>query len=234
MANERRRNARLSAANLRQTPEKEQRMKRITGISLFASSLAGLAAVAVFGLPDDVKTAGDRNTFTLDLACDCRTGSKGFLSGTPDREDVFIISGKLFPAGTLPSGECATGKEPSCVDPTQPGSIGDWTCRGQHGFPFPPEVASAYSASPPIFNTQYFILNERGGFTLEGWVKPDSTGELLSITGGIGSLSGAAGFVEQAPIGTNRTGCPNVRTTFHFRRTIFNFHPGSMEGGDSQ
>jgi hypothetical protein len=168
MKNERRRNSRLSAENLRQT-EKEQHMKRITKISLYASGVVGLAAVAVFGLPDVVKAAGDPNTLTLDLACDCRTGSKGFFSGT--REDVFIISGKLFPAGTLPAGECATGNEPACIDPTQPGSIGDWTCRGQQAFPFAPDVASAYSATPPVFNTQYFVLNGNRGFTLEGWVK---------------------------------------------------------------
>jgi hypothetical protein len=221
MENEHRRTSRLSsAANLRQTPEKEQHMKRITSMSLFASGLAGLAAVAVFGLPDVVKGRDDPSTLTVvDVACDCRTGSKGFFSGT--REDgLFIVSGKVFPAGTLPSGDATN-------DPTQPGSIGDWTCRGQHAFPFPPEVASAYGATPPVFNTQYFILNDGRGFTVEGWVKPGSPGELLSITGGIGSLSGATGFTEEAPFGTNATMCPNFRATLHFR-------PGSFQGGASQ
>lgn len=96
-------------------------MKRITSLSLFASGLAGLAAVAVLGLSEVMKAAGDPNALTVDIACDCRTGSKGFFSGT--REDgLFIISGKIFPAGTLPSGNATN-------DPTQPGSIGDWTCR---------------------------------------------------------------------------------------------------------
>jgi hypothetical protein len=198
-------------------------MKRITSISLFASGLAGLAAVAVFGLPGVMKADGDPNThpktLTVDVACDCRTGSKGFFSGT--REDgLFIISGKIFPAGTLPSGDATN-------DPTQPGSIGDWTCRGQQAFPFPPEVASAYAATPPVFNTQYFILNDGRGLTLEGWGKTGFTGELLSITGGIGSLSGAAGFIEEAPFGTNGTMCPNFRVTLHFR-------PGSFQGGASR
>jgi hypothetical protein len=194
-------------------------MKRITTITLIASGLAGLAAVAAFGLPDVVKAAGDPDTRTVDVACDCRTGSKGFFSGT--REDgLFIISGKIFPAGTLPSGNANN-------DPTQPGSIGDWTCRGQQAFPFPPEVASAYAATPPVFNTQYFILNDRRGITLEGWVKSGFTGELLSITGGIGSLSRAAGFTEETPLGENATMCPNFRATLHFR-------PGSFQGGASR
>src|SRR5690348_3313744 len=114
-------------------------MKRVTSISLFASGLAGLAAVAVFGLPGVMKADGDPNThaktLTVDIACDCRTGSKGFFSGALE-DGLFIISGKIFPAGTLPSGDATN-------DPTQPGSIGDWTCRGQQAFPFPPEVASA-------------------------------------------------------------------------------------------
>jgi hypothetical protein len=97
----------------------------------------------------------------------------------------------------------------------------------QQAFPFPPEVASAYGATPPVFNTQYFILNDGSGLTLEGWVKPGFTGELLSITGGIGSLSRAAGFTEEAPLGENATMCPNFRATLHFR-------PGSFQGGASQ
>jgi hypothetical protein len=84
-------------------------MKRITMISLLLSGLillTGLAVVAPGFTPLTEVQAPQaspdhvlKHVFTLDVAVDCRT----FVSG-PNRGDVFIINGKLFPAGTLPSG----------------------------------------------------------------------------------------------------------------------------------
>src|SRR5207302_2787211 len=147
-----------------------------------------------------VEAASD-NILTFDVACDCRTGVAG-----PNRGDVFIIQGKMFPAGTLPSGNAAN-------DPAQRvngvAPIGNWICRGQNSFPFPPAIAEAYSSTPAFFNTQYFILNDGRALTAEGYELP--TGERLSATGGINGFSGASGFIEEAPFGTNATGCPNFR-----------------------
>src|SRR5436190_374682 len=53
--------------------KKEQLMKRITKITLFALGLAGLAVMAFLGLPAMVKAAGE-NSVDFDVACDCRTG----------------------------------------------------------------------------------------------------------------------------------------------------------------
>jgi hypothetical protein len=184
-------------------------MKRIAKITLFALGLAGLVSVAVFVLPDVVKAANE-NILTFDVACDCRTGATldGGVRGSP-----FIIQGKIFPAGTLPSGTATN-------DPTQPGSIGDWICRGQVSFPFPPVIAPSYSKTPQAFNTQYFILNDGRALTVEGYdVLP--SGERLSVTGGIGGFRGAAGDVEEGPFGTNATTCPNFRAKFTFQ-------PGSV------
>lgn len=189
---------------------KEQRIKYLEKISLFAF---GVASLAVFGAPAVVKAAPDPDTLTvtvtLDVACDCRMGSPAFFSG--NRGDAWIISGKIFPAGTLPTGTATN-------DPTQPvngvAPIGDWTCRGQNALPFPPEVGTAYDASPGGFNTQYFILKDGRALTVEGYALPDFTGERLSVTGGTGRFRGATGDVEQAPFGTNATGCPNFRATF--------------------
>lgn len=186
-------------------------MKRITELTLFALALAGLASVAGLLLPDMVKAANE-NKLTFDIACDCRT----FVEG-PNRGDPFIVNGKIFPAGTLPSGNGTN-------DPTLPvngvAPIGDWTCRGQNSTPFPPAVAPAYSVTPFAFNTQYFTLNGRA-LTVEGYALVDGSGEQLSITGGIGALSGAGGDLQEAPFGTNATGCPNFRATFNIR-------PGSV------
>src|SRR4030081_3481614 len=100
-------------------------MKRITKIILFALGLGGLVAVAVLALPDVAKADRGPDTLTFDVACDCRTRSPAFGSGG-NRGDAGIVSGKFFPAGTLPSG-------PANNDPTLPvrgvAPIGDWTCR---------------------------------------------------------------------------------------------------------
>jgi len=192
---------------------KEEHMKSTRKIALFALGLVvllGLAGASFRPLPkfEALVQAASENVLKFDVACDCRT----FVGG-PNRGDVFIIQGKLFPAGTLPSGTATN-------DPTQPvngvAPIGDWICRGQNSFPFPPAIAPAYRSTPPFFNTQYFILNEGRALTAEGYaIQPE--GELLSVTGGIGRFSGASGFIEEAPFATNATGCPNFRAKFKGR-----------------
>jgi hypothetical protein len=196
-------------------------MKRITKIILFALGLAGLVAVPVLGLQDAAKGDHGADTLTFDVACDCRTGSPAFFSG--NRGDAWIVSGKIFPAGTLPSGAATN-------DPTLPvrgvAPIGEWTCRGQNAFPFPPAIAAAYSATPFAFNTQYFILKDGRALTVEGFpILPE--GERLAITGGIGGFSSASGDVQEAPFGTNATECPNFRVKF-------NFQSGSGRGDSNQ
>jgi hypothetical protein len=201
-------------------------MKHLTKITLLASVLvllAGLAGVVpgfrpLAELLASAQAAGD-DILTFDVACDCRTGSPGFFAGV--RGDVFLVNGKIFPAGTLPSGTATN-------DPTQAvngaASIGNWMCRGQVTTPFPPAVASAYASVPFALNTQYFVLNDGRALTVEGYDTP--TGELLSVTGGIGGFSGASGFVEEGPFGTNVTGCPNFRAKFRIQ-------PGSVRGASN-
>ena len=190
-------------------------MKRITKIALFAVGLMVLAALAgvVPGLRpltefQAVVQAADDNVLTFDAAADCRT-----FAGGPNRGDVVIINGKIFPAGTLPSG---TGTN----DPTQPvngvAPIGDWINRGQNGFPFPPAIAPSYSSAPAAFGTEYFILNDGRALTTEGYLFPSGL-VLSSVTGGIGGFRGAAGYSRGTILGTNATGCPNARVKFHLQ-----------------
>jgi hypothetical protein len=191
-------------------------MKRTIKITLIALCLIVFAGLLGFapGVPSPaglqtVVKAATESVLILEGACDCRTGNAGFFSGT--RGDPFIVSGKLFPAGTLPAGTGAN-------DPTLPvkgiAPIGEWTCRGQSSTPFPPIIAPAYSSSPFAFNTQYFILNDGRALTVEGYALANGSGERLAITGGIGAFRGASGDVEEGPFGTNATGCPNFRARF--------------------
>ena len=142
------------------------------------------------------------------------TAEQAHRDSSLNRGDPFIVNGKIFPAGTLPAGTATN-------DPTQPvngvASIGNWICRGQVAGIFPTAIASAYGSTPPVFNTQYFILNDGRALTAEGYVVSFQTGERLSVTGGIGGFSGASGFIEEAPFGTNATGCPNFRARIRLK-----------------
>jgi hypothetical protein len=193
-------------------------MKLFPKIAVLAAGLAASAVTFVSVVPGVVAASGSAHSLSVDVACDCRMGSPLFFSGT--RGDAWMIAGKIFPAGTLPTG-AATNDPTLPVQGVEP--IGEWICRGQSALPFPPALEAAYAASPVAFNTQYFVWNDSRALTLEGYALPGFTGERLSVTGGIRAFSGAAGDVEQTPIGTNGTGCPNLRVTFRFE-------PGSVPG----
>jgi hypothetical protein len=198
-------------------------MTKTTLLALGSVLLAGLAGVT----PDFrslvaqqvAAPAAKHHVLTLEVAADCRT----FVNGA-NRADASYGSGKIFPAGTLPSGAAAN-------DPTQPvngiAPIGDWTTRGQIAFPFPPEVDTSYSSTPTFFANQYYLLGDgRTALTVDGYAyfegeTPVRSG--FSVTGGIGGFRGAAGDVQGTTLGTNVTGCPNFRATF-------NLVPSSVRG----
>jgi hypothetical protein len=131
-------------------------MKRLTKITLVVSALVLMLGV-VPGFRDLVRieaaaqagpeqAATGSHVLAFDVAVDCRT-----IAGGPNRGDVVIINGKIFPPGTLPSAAASN-------DPTQPvngvAPIGDFVGRGQHAFPFPPAVAPFYTSTPGDFVTQ--------------------------------------------------------------------------------
>jgi hypothetical protein len=198
-------------------------MKRITKITLVALGVA-LGVVLLASMVPAFLTASRAgvqaatgHVLKFDVAVDCRT----FITG-PNRGDVFILNGKLFPAETLPSGT-ATNDPTEAVDGVSP--IGDWINRGQNGVPFPPKIAPAYGSAPAFLATHYYILNDGRALTLEGYASAALVSH-LSVTGGIGGFRGAAGDVEGMLLGTNATGCPNFRA-------IFNLEPGSMHGASN-
>lgn len=104
-------------------------MKHITKVTLSALTLvlmAGLAGLWPGFRPAELLATAhaDAGALSFDVACDCRTGSPGFFTGT--RGDVFIVNGKIFPARTLPSGS-ATNDPAQSVNGVAP--IGNWMCR---------------------------------------------------------------------------------------------------------
>src|ERR1041385_6990877 len=127
-------------------------MKRIV-FAVLALSLVvlGFAGIVPSILSQVGVQGANRHVFTIDIAVDCRTAVTGF-----NRGDTFMVNGKLFPAGTLPSGAATN-------DPTEPvngvAPIGDWLVRGQHALPLPPALAPLYTSAPGDFATAYFVLD---------------------------------------------------------------------------
>lgn len=193
-----------------------QHIKRISVFAIGLTMVVTLAGVVPGFKPltrlETAVDAAEDDILSFDVACDCRTFGGPGVSPTAARGDVFIVNGKIFPAGTLPTGTASN-------DPTQAvngvSSIGDWICRGQIAGAFPPAIASAYSSTPFVFNAQYFILEDGRALTAEGYDNPLAH---LSVTGGIGGFSGASGNIQVSPLGTNVTACPNFRAKINLAR----------------
>jgi hypothetical protein len=172
----------------------------------------------------------------LDIAVDCNT----VVSGTT-RGATFIINGKIFPGGTFPNG--AANNDPvKAYKGVAP--IGEYVVRGQHEISLnpPPDPFSIFdpttyyyknyvkSSVPLGLATAYFILNGgQSAIITEGYdLGPNlpPPGALLTIVGGIGAYSGAAGDLTDNIIGSNVTTCANSRVTF-------NIQPGSVRGSSN-
>ena len=155
---------------------------------------------------------------TLDVAADCRTWVP-----TTARGETNMVTGKIFPGGTLPRGVADN-------DPVLPvngvAPIGDWHHRSQNVLPLPADIAHAYGSAPGQLATFYFLLDDGRALVTENWgaVMVNGIPSVLGvITGGFGRFSGAAGDTRATIIGTNATGCPNSTCRFSIR-------PGSMRG----
>jgi hypothetical protein len=181
-------------------------------LGLLASSTTSALAqseAAASGAPNQQENQGGllelrRQTIRLDVACDCRTFAYNRSAAFPAvvRGDGFIVNGKIFPAGALPTGEATN-------DPNDSGSIGDWICRGADTGAF----AAGSATDPLAFVTQYHILSN-GYLVSDGpTVSASETAVTAALIGGVGSFRGAKGEVSSEIIGTNKTGCPNIRFT---------------------
>jgi hypothetical protein len=87
---------------------------------------------------------------TFDVACDGRTMLINRLNqteaiGLPRRGDTFVVTGSIYPAGTIDAG--LTG-------PDQAGAIGRWTCRGAF------DVDIETGAVPHVVSSVLFTFGE--------------------------------------------------------------------------
>jgi hypothetical protein len=144
----------------------------------------------------------DRRTLNLDVASDCRTFNytRGLPLNQIVRGDGFIMNGRIFPAGTLRSGNQTN-------DPNAPGSIGTWVGRGTSTATLAEHIANPNL--PAIYWTQYLSLPS-GMIVTEGWHAPGGAND-NAVVGGTRIFRGASGDVTIETLGTNSTGCTNSR-----------------------
>lgn len=173
--------------------------------------LSGLGDI-VPGVPprfgeQTVYAAGSHSPITLDVAIDCRTWRFG--GGIPfdqfGRGDNFLTDGRLFPAGTLGSGAQNN-------DPNEAGSIGKWTQRGTMNAALAEIVAGT---RPAFYATWFFFLDDGSGLVVEG---PHPESGPMAVVGGMGRFSGAGGLLVDEIIGSNISGCPNLRVTITLKK----------------
>ena len=182
-------------------------MKRLVMVAL----ILGLFGFAPSGpSPYDMSTAqaaGER-TVVLDVAVDARTNRLNpGLVGPPVRGTTFIVSGKVYPGGTIPAG--GTPDQPSAFGPDEPGSIGNFICRATFNYDLAEIMAGA---APHLASSQLFFLDDDAGFATEGMEGGTTT--VRAVTGGMGRYATARGEVTQEILGVNPTGLFNSRFTF--------------------
>jgi len=161
-------------------------------LQLIGGSAAAAAAVAALAPKVAAAAPAAAEDMRLEVCCDGRTFKldNGVGSG-PTRGSAFIVSGRLFPAGTFAKGK--TG-------PDTAGSVGTWVCRGHFNY----DLADiAKGATPHVATTQYYVFNDGSMLVSDGmeggqWVQ-------RAVTGGTGKYTGAAGICTEEEVAENDT-----------------------------
>jgi hypothetical protein len=184
--------------------------------------LAGVDTIllAMTAGPPARRAPGDRDDsrpFVLDVAIDAHTLSLNNNDpadpANPRRGTTFIVYGKVFPGGTIPSGVTP-------FDPNMAGSIGTWACRGVFLADFADIMSGAAALS--VDTTQMFLLktDENALFT-EGFEGNVGVTTHRTVTGGTGRFRRVIGEVQQRTIGVNRNGAADglfdLRFTFNVK-----------------
>jgi hypothetical protein len=177
-------------------------MKRLLIALIGVSLLAGGSAVAN-GHDDTIRFTVDvAENFTKFVPTPVNPGDT-----EPQRGAWFLTEGKIYPKGTIEG-------DGSSFDPTSPGSIGTWLCRGTHLISLA-EILNG--GSPWVATTQTYLLpDDRRAITTDGL---EGVGVFVrSVTGATGKYRGYIGEQHQELLGFNPTGGVNLRVTFVLRR----------------
>jgi hypothetical protein len=160
-----------------------------------------------------VADADTKKTFTLDVACDGRTSAVNRVNPNATanaRGDTGIVNGNIYPGGTIPAGF----DDIFDLDGA-PGRMGTWVCLNSRMALGPPRgSAVTYYFAMPDFETAGLVTMGFNSHRREGSIPVAHV-----IAGGTGEFSEASGEVSEEVIGTNKTGCFNLRFTFTFRKS---------------
>lgn len=163
------------------------------------STLGAVVGIAIATLAVNPAKAGPAQTLTFDVFIDGTTFATDFKAPGL-RGAVFIVTGRIYPGGTLASNPAAA----------PPGSIGVWTCRG-----------TFTGNSNEVFSIQdFFLPNWETSITTEGTEHNGFAGVLTdtrATTGGTGVYQNINGQNTEFLIGTNGTGLANLSFTFTFK-----------------
>ena len=183
-------------------------MKKLLLLLLILGMFASVPMIPSRPGTSSVTHADTTRIVILDVAFDGATFVLNQVTpGAPAiaRGDTFVLNGKVFADGTIPSG--------SGFDPNSPGSIGNFVCRGTSLFNAA-EIAAG--AAPFVATTQTFLLGGSSLVTdgLEAGVSPITR----AVTGGTGDYAGVGGEVTLDLLGFNVTGFENYRFTFELKK----------------
>ena len=189
------------------------------GVSRRTMLKRGGALAGAAGLLGATQLTGMADGHILDIDVACNGGTMAISraagsdpDGLPQRGDLFIIQGRIYPGGTIDAGLSGPGQE---------GSIGTWICRGWFFW----DVADfAGGAAPHAATTQLYLFDNGDGLVSEGI--EGGMPVLRPVIGGYGAYFGATGAVTEADVETNDTlinlgsgvlaPAPNIKFQFQF------------------
>ena len=150
-----------------------------------------------------VQAAGSHKPITLDVAIDCRTWrSNGGVSFEKfGRGDSFLAEGRI---SFLPVRSAQEHRATTRTIPAASASglnVGRWNTTLA-------EIAAG--TRPAFYATWFFFLEDGSGLVVDG---PHPESGPMAVVGGMGRFSGAGGQLVDQIIGSNISGCPNLRLT---------------------
>jgi hypothetical protein len=205
------------------TPEQPGFKKE--GLFMTRQSIAACAlslAVVLLGRPvtlgaEEKGHHDSTETFVVDVAIDAHTlalNNDPTAAGVPHRGTTFIVNGKIYRGGTIPSG--VTSFDPS----TAPDSIGTWICRGVFLADFA-DIFVNGTAKDAFDTTQMFLFpDDTNALFTEGFEGNVGVSTHRTVTGGTGRFRRMVGTVKQETIGVNRNGAADGLFDLRFTITV--------------
>jgi hypothetical protein len=182
---------------------------RLPVVAALAGVLLAVAAQPAIG--EQLSTnKPERIEFMVDVAEDMAkfvfTPTKP-TDSEPVRGAFFVAEGNIYPAGTIPA---SNGTQ---FDPSLPGALGRWFCKGTFLVPGSQFDKSAMA----VLTDQMFMLpNDQKAIFTAG---TEGNGlATRTVIGGTGPYSGYVGEQVQQFLGFNKSGGVNLRVKISLRR----------------